>query len=328
MKRLAVGAFAVAAGLASLGSCKTATQATLEITTDLRCSALSQTRLFVTSANDEASTTPTTETSSCETTSSGGRIGTLSVVPQGGDGRAFVRVVAGVDRPASECAAPAYTGCIVARRLVTYVKSADVKVPIPLLSICKNVPCDEATTCNRAGRCVAAAVRLGCEDASGCRLDGDGDEADASADARDLDGSSTGDGGTSADGGVVDAQAVDASFDAAPDASALSVVTCKGAQCLPGFKCCADSLDGDIACASAGATCPVGSGEVRQIFCDSAGDCPAGVCCFAGADARCVASCPPPGVIICPLGAIPNACPVGLTCSGPVLVEVGRRRCL
>lgn len=327
MRRLAAGALALAAALAGLGSCKTATQATLEITTDLRCASLSQTRVFVTSANDEASTSPTTETSACEATASGGRIGTLTAVPGGGDGRVFVRVVAGVDRPASECAAPSYAGCIVARRLVTYVKSADVKVPIPLLSICKNVPCDEATTCNRAGRCVAAAVRLGCEEASGCRLDGEPEEGDASVDAPAGDAAPV-DGGEGRDGGVVDAQAVDASFDASPDASVPATVLCKGATCLPGAKCCVDSLDGDLACAASAALCPASSGESRQIFCDSADDCPGGVCCFVGTDARCAASCLAPGAIICPISPHPSPCPSGMACSGPVLVEIGRRRCL
>lgn len=309
------GALAAAAAVAS---CRGATQASIEITTDFACASLKQTRIFTGSAPDESSVSPTTETPACTPEGAGGRVGSLTVVPtKGSDGRVHVRVVAGIDRPATECFAPRYAGCVVARRVLAYVPHASLSVPIAMLARCKDVPCDESTTCGRAGRCVSAEVRAGCEDASGCVLPGDDPDASVGADA-------------SVDGALADGAAPDASTDAVADGSRLDAsadvvasgtIACGMGVCSVGTQmCCVDTALGqDVGCASPEGACPGAS-----LFCDDASDCGGLHCCYEGTMARCTATCA--GTSICLVNQ-PGACPVGTTCSGATLVDISRRTC-
>lgn len=317
-RALPVLAVALAAG-AALASCRGATQASIAITTDFPCGSLKQTRIFTGAAPDEASVSPTTETPACTPDEGGGgRVGSLTVVPtKGSDGRVHVRVVAGIDRPATECFAPKYAGCVVARRTLSYVPHASLTVPIAMLARCKDVPCDESTTCSRAGRCVSAEVRAGCDEPGGCALPDDTLDAGGA-----LDGSSdgAGDAAEAADA-AIDAAADGAKADAGPDVVPSGSIVCGASTCKVGSEiCCVDTALGqDVGCAAPSDACPG-----ANLFCDDASDCGGLHCCFDGSVSRCTGACA--GVSLC-VDDRPGGCPAGTACSAVAVVEIRRRTC-
>jgi hypothetical protein len=140
-------------------------------------------------------------------------IGSLVVVPSGSRSASFaVQIVTAVDpvvQP-SDCVAPMYQGCIVARRQLSFIPHTPLTLPIEMTLDCLNVFCSSAQTCYH-GQCVTAqaactaSVNVCTPDLSGPDASSPGDDdaaeeaghdattetPDAPADAPQADGPST-----------------------------------------------------------------------------------------------------------------------------------------
>lgn len=151
-------AAAVACSIAACGV--SSTTVTLEVTTDLPCEALRGVDIAVSTMG--VSGERSTRTARCTADASSSRVGSLVIVPRGGEGATIaVRVVAGVDRAIGECtASDRWAGCIVSRRIVRFVPGANVDVSVALRRACTALGCDESSTCV-AGECKSAACPPG-----------------------------------------------------------------------------------------------------------------------------------------------------------------------
>ena len=108
------------------------------------------------------------------------RIGTLAIVPSGSrDDQFDLEVVAGVGVSASSCREN-ITGCIVARRRVSFRPHQSLTLPILLSDRCIGVPCDVDQTCD-LGTCTSFAD---CNE-SGCPRERGDVAVDAGTDAAD-----------------------------------------------------------------------------------------------------------------------------------------------
>jgi hypothetical protein len=166
---------ATALGVASLWSCLDPTEVTLVISTNLPCTAVTQSGGVAISVGPpgDDSVSPSAVAKSC---SDDGGVGTLVVVPNG-DPKAQlgIRVVVGVDASTSSCDQTNYAGCIVARRSLYYVPHQPLTMPIYLDQACVSVHCDPNSTCQN-GQCVPAETT--CTN-SICSVTGDGGPPDA-----------------------------------------------------------------------------------------------------------------------------------------------------
>jgi alpha-tubulin suppressor-like RCC1 family protein len=173
---LAVGTIAIAA------SCREPTQLRLDVSTNLRCTEIREVGISVASAPELAEgglrdvSRLTTRTTSCRD----GFIGSLVVTP--GTARGAIAIVAKYIDPArpdadlATCAAPDYTGCIVARRRFAFLDHTTLRVSVNLTADCKDIGCDVLSSC-RDGRC--ADSELQCSESGDCALTGNesGDDA-------------------------------------------------------------------------------------------------------------------------------------------------------
>lgn len=151
--------------------CLDPTQITLEITTDVKCADLHETSIAIGGLSQLEAGAPSATTGRCDPST--GQVGSLVVVPSGMGQAAAVRVVAafGGRKTADECVATGFKGgCIVARRVVSYVSHTRLRLPIRLEAACADVPCDATETC-LGGRCVPATVD--CDPVLGCVPSGD-----------------------------------------------------------------------------------------------------------------------------------------------------------
>lgn len=139
---------------AGLLSCRTPTQITIEVTTDVPCADAPNTSISVgTLAGDLEGKPPVVETAKC---AANGRVGSLVVVPSGGrDTEVAIRVVTGVGKQLEACRRDGFKGCIVARRAIHFRAHDDVSLPIAMNRDCLDIPCDADKTCSR-GKCVSA----------------------------------------------------------------------------------------------------------------------------------------------------------------------------
>jgi N-acetylneuraminic acid mutarotase len=174
----------VAGALAALG-CRSPTEITVEVTTDLTCDHLSGTGIAVGSSATLKEKDLASVTTHCE----GGRIGALVVVPNGDDGaEVAIRVVSGLNgKSADACVSDGFRGgCIVARRALNFVPHASLRVPVVMRDACIDTPCDAPgalATCV-LGQCVPAKIPdpSACA-GSGCGEGSLGGGADAGLDA-------------------------------------------------------------------------------------------------------------------------------------------------
>ena len=169
----------VVCGLVS--SCQDATQIVVEARTNLVYRGGLVVAFTVGSPGETEHADPTTEWR--DGWAADGVIGSLAVVPGSGkDGALGVKLVMGVDRDARSCTPPEYRGCIVARRLLHYTPHSRLRLPVTLYAQCKNVLCNEASTCNVLGQCVPAQVDQGtCGGAEGCVAGSGGSPDDSSS---------------------------------------------------------------------------------------------------------------------------------------------------
>lgn len=176
-------------------ACREPTQITLVLTTDARCPAeagegasLIDTLIAsgIALSNDEL--VGQTVTDRCEVQQDDNLIGTLVLLPSGGDEPGVhIAIVAGVATPggsaqktADDCRALVESGsgiagepCIVARRRLAFIEHVGLTLPIKLDSRCIGVDCSIDKTCFN-GNCVSSDVDCsegaGCADLVGCDL--------------------------------------------------------------------------------------------------------------------------------------------------------------
>ncbi len=278
-KVLTVGvALPAVALVAQAPGCRTATQVTLDIETNVVCADMRGVDIVIAPDSHEAehraaldvpgTRFATATTTSCAEGAAPRQVGTLVVTPGGGDG-AVVVVAAFGNASTSDCMAPSFApGCIVARRRFGFVDHQAVTLPIVLDPVCAGIPCNENSTCV-GKKCVDSQVE--------CTSGTCGDP-----------------GQRSADGGLVevdafsplDASGSDASeaggMDAAPDGESDGSIS-DGATDAP--------LEGSADAGSG--SCPLNSpcAQPSALVCVSAvGAMTPSMCCYAGAG-----SCGAPG---------------------------------
>ena len=153
-RRFVVGI--VAAALAAAMSCRTPTQVTLVMSTDLPCASTRGLAITGAAVGQSERNAPSTISYRCE---GNGDLGTLVVTPaHEKNGDVAFRLVMGVDGPAEQCRPPDYKGCVVQRRILSFLPNTELELPIRMLLVCKDVPCDESSTCAASGDCVSARI--------------------------------------------------------------------------------------------------------------------------------------------------------------------------
>lgn len=275
-------------------ACLAPTQVTVVVETDVPCGELKGVTLTVSDRPEGAETKGfvTAETGECQ---AGGRVGTLVLTPSD-SGRAAVVVVAGVTRPARACnAANGYEGCIVARRLVSFIDHTALVVPIRLEVDCLNVPCNAISTCSK-GKCVSSETSCDGADCSKFGVASDGGTSVVEDAPTSNDATPPKDAPSDAPDDVV--TPIDASHDAPVDGPINCAYTpgipCNGGRCNVGQVCCQGSaFPYAERCADSG-QCNTGAGE-RMLSCRSSADCTdsSQVCCMAPSYsyATCSSSC-------------------------------------
>jgi hypothetical protein len=150
-------------------SCREPTQVTVEISTDIDCSDHPKTGISLGRRNEIETRPLSTETEQCN--SKTGRIGSIVLIPDEDNGEEFgLRVVAGMTMSAEDCVANGYVGgCVVSRRVLSFVPHDHLYLPIRLEASCIDVPCNATQTC-RSGSCVSATIpdSQACKNHAGC----------------------------------------------------------------------------------------------------------------------------------------------------------------
>src|SRR5262249_42339928 len=120
-------------------SCRTPTEITLLMSTDVGCAELHGTTVTIGGPGSEAKAPPASS-KAC-----GSDLGSLVVVPSGAKTEElFIKVVGGVGRDPASCVPPQYgPDCIVARRAIRFVPHAELRILVPLRAVCKGVACSE-----------------------------------------------------------------------------------------------------------------------------------------------------------------------------------------
>lgn len=135
-----------------LVACREPTEITLEVTTDAPCSEVVTTFFYVGRPGGDAGAPAAEAPKRCVN----GRIGSLVVVPSGGEDEAIeARVVTGL--AGSQCDVDPTKGCIEARRSLRYIPHTPLVLPIVMSKSCVDVRCPVAQTCV-AGACVSDVV--------------------------------------------------------------------------------------------------------------------------------------------------------------------------
>lgn len=151
--------------------CREPTQVQIELRTDALCDDVRETSITISGPGELEQALSDTSTDNCSIP--GGRIGSLTVVPNDDDDAEFgVRVVTGLGKSASQCADDKYQGgCIVARRSLRFIPHKTLHLPIELDVVCRDIPCGATQTCSN-GHCVDAAIDdvSTCLDLKGCTV--------------------------------------------------------------------------------------------------------------------------------------------------------------
>lgn len=149
-----------------LAGCQSPTQVTVGITTDVPCGSgaeqLATVGIAVGAPGGLDALDDATETSQC----SGATIGDIVLVPgQGDEDRFGLRVVGAVGVDVQRCITegfepkdvPPGSGCIVARRALSFLPHTELELPIVLERSCIGKLCDAGSTCYKGG-CVTAEI--------------------------------------------------------------------------------------------------------------------------------------------------------------------------
>jgi hypothetical protein len=128
-------------------ACRGATQVTVTITTELPCSELRGVSIGVAAdpalAEERAGAGRFVATThQCDSPST---VGSIVVTP--GASSVGIVVIAGIDVESVSCKPPAYEGCVVARRRLSFVEHGSLEIGIGVSRSCLGVPCDTQTSC-------------------------------------------------------------------------------------------------------------------------------------------------------------------------------------
>lgn len=241
MRRLLGGA----AALLALVSCRSPTQISIEVSTNVPCGSWQGAAVAVGQLGTELETKPAATTSTyCD---SNGYLGTVVAVPSGADNASVgFRIVGAVTETLEACTEDASgSGCIVARRALNFIPHDSLAVSVPLLSSCEGIVCDPESTCVQ-GTCKSATIA----DPSACASSACGESAL---------GSGTNDGGTASDAGAIATKdattgADDGSNDAGASADAIGPVfdaagaACEGCALALGENHTCVLRDGGVVC--------------------------------------------------------------------------------
>lgn len=284
--------------------CRSPTQVTLEIATNVVCSDMRGIDIVVSSDTVKAETRAalasagprftSASTNACSEGAPPRHIGTLVVTPEATTAAVVVIGTFGNARPDDCTAARFAPECIVARRRFTFVDHTAITLPIVLDPSCAGIPCNATSTC--VGRkCVDSEVD--CSDGK-CREPGVASDGGVV----EVDGASpipVAEGGpptpplrdAAPDVATINDAAPDAPKDSGPDGNVVVPISCKVAQ-----PQCAGTIDTPAyTCAGGTMCCYGGNGQCSagdeclymQGCCRGASDCAQGeVCC---------ASTPTPG---------------------------------
>ncbi len=229
-------------------ACYAPTELVVAVDTDLGCDAVRKDGMVVRTARDPAllpDADVRTTSASCEPRGDRGDMGTLVLVPNGGADEVAIEIVLGVDVPSTTCRPPdQVTGCIVARRRLSFVRHRSLRVPITLDRSCVGIACSVDQTCER-GRCTRAEIGA-CPDDTCAAAPGppDRDSPGSAGDA-----GARSDGGSEIDGGRV--TRVDSGICQAPPPQPTEC------NCQPNQECCISS--GGVRCVLVGGCEPGGS---------------------------------------------------------------------
>jgi hypothetical protein len=158
----------VAVIVLACSSCVEPTEVTLLVRTDLPCSDVGETALFV-GPPGGLDSTPATATNQCSASGTLNVIGTFAVVPENGATEVAARVVLATKGLSAlrDCTeSKNWAGCIVSRRKVSFLPRHSLTVPIDMLLVCEGIGCDDNTTCTSIGLCGSTQV-----DSSACQGD-------------------------------------------------------------------------------------------------------------------------------------------------------------
>ena len=185
----------------ALDACNDPTQVTIDITTlGFSCHELKRVTVVVAGdpeAAEDKTDFPQAEVTTCD---SDKRVGTLVLTP--GQDRGAVMVLASYTD--QRCQKPDYKGCIVARRVFSFVDHVKLTLPIALEASCRDVPCGVLSSC-RSGKCVSS--QTSCASDGTCTsdaqpvVDDKGNVVPADGGSGDSGGEGNDGGGTTMDGG-------------------------------------------------------------------------------------------------------------------------------
>lgn len=152
--RADVGALVIgAAGLVvGASSCRTPTQATIEIASEIAYRPDMTVSVQLGGTDDVESATPRVVAHG--PFAPDGTVGTVVAVPRGDEEAVFaVRVVLAIGRDPATCSAANAKGCVVVRRTARFAAHDSSRLRVVLRPTCLGTFCDRATSCARDGAC-------------------------------------------------------------------------------------------------------------------------------------------------------------------------------
>lgn len=170
----------------ALAGCRSPTQVTFEVVTDVKCGSHKGTDVSIGHLVEIDGRPVSASRAECDPVT--GRVGSIVVIPSGADDEEIaVRFVMGVDKPPSSCVTDQYKGgCIVSLRALRFIPHEPLTVRVAMLDACRDVVCPSGQTCVQ-GACVGAQISdpeacagAGCDEGvlistSDARVDGGGD---------------------------------------------------------------------------------------------------------------------------------------------------------
>ncbi len=311
MRRAALVVAISVALVAVLGSpaCRTATQVTVELrTSGFTCDQVKGVAIVVAQTPAAAEGKMRSENLSAQVTrgecgTDPHVLGTLVITPGGATGAVVVRARVS-DAADAPCTAPDYKGCIVSRRAFAFLDHASATLPITLELSCKDIACNEQTSC-RTGRCVSSSTTCSAE-TSACESPA---EPMVLPDGGVLlpDGAIAPDDGATVDGSLPDGAGVDATADADAADAAVEAGSNYGNNCprsaiaggdidchamVPAPQdCCRNGAGSGFYCAIP-TSCPPAD---DQLPCTGRKWCGADYCCASSTPVMKRSSCQPYG---------------------------------
>jgi hypothetical protein len=142
------GRLSLALGFALL-ACRTPTQVTIDIESELRARSDSSIAVQLDAEGSVESAAPRTVV---RTWPDDGNVGSVAVLPSGSE--TFVaRVVLATGRDPASCSASDARGCIVVRRRLRFQDGEALRARVVVRAACAGVYCDASTSCGRDGTC-------------------------------------------------------------------------------------------------------------------------------------------------------------------------------